>query len=255
MTIAVPREIRRSKLPIAIAATFLFGPAVIAYEAVVRDPTVASQFIPDNMLDRAKQGVERAKKGEGYIPISQEVRPLMASVIISNNIQVTIFAFAGGLTAGLGTLYALTTNGVELGGVLGLYQSKGILDLIIKFIAPHGVLELSAITLGGAGGLLLGSALLLPGSVTRREALVVRGQRALRLLAGAALLLLVAGTLEGLVSPIPSWTLGQKLAVSAATTVLLVLYVTMSPRAGSVRYGRLEKSVAGQFAAREPVTG
>ena len=228
MTIAVPREIRRSVLPISIAALFLFGPAVIAYEAVVRNPSVASEFIPAGMLERADAGVERAKKKEGYVPIDPEVRPMMASFIIQNNITVTIAAFAGGLTAGIGTLFALASNGVQLGGVLGLYQSKGILHLILEFVAPHGVLELTAITFAGGGGLLLGSALLLPGAMTRREALVLRGQRALRLLAASALLLLVAGTLEGLVSPIPSWTLAQKLAVSAVTAVLLVLYVAMN---------------------------
>jgi uncharacterized membrane protein SpoIIM required for sporulation len=227
MTIAVPREIRRSWLPISIAALFMFGPAVIAYEAVVRDPTVESQLIPQGMLERAEAGVVRAKRREGYIVIGPDERPLMASFIITNNVQVTTAAFAGGMTAGLGTLVALVYNGVSLGSVLGLYQNKGILHLILEFVAPHGVLELTAITFGGGGGLLLGSAFLLPGAMTRREALVVRGQRALRLLAASVLLLLVAGTLEGLVSPIPTWTLAQKLSVSAVTAVLLALYVSL----------------------------
>ena len=118
-------------------------------------------------------------------------------------------------------------NGVQFGGVLGLYQHYGILTLILSFVAPHGVLELSAIPIAGGGGLLIASALLLPGAMTRREALVIRGRRAIRLIAASTLLLVIAGTLEGFVSPIPWWSLNQKLLVSGLTAIALALYVNL----------------------------
>ena len=221
-----PREVRRSWRPILLAAAVFFGPAVIAHVAVVRDPTVAEIFLPPGMLDRAEEGVERAKQGTGYIRDPEMFRPVMASTIIANNVQVTFAAFAFGLTAGIGTLLLLLTNGVAIGGVMGLYASKGIASLLIKFVAPHGVLELTAICIAGGAGLLLAAALLLPGERTRRAALVENGRRAIRLIGVSSVLLVVAGTLEGFVSPIPSWSLGAKLAVSAATAVLLTVYLT-----------------------------
>jgi uncharacterized membrane protein SpoIIM required for sporulation/uncharacterized RDD family membrane protein YckC len=227
ISVAIPREIRRSAVPIALAAFLLFGPAAVAYTAVVLHPDVAAAFIPPTLLERADAGVARARNGEGYIPDPELFRPVMSSAIIANNVQVTFIAFAGGVLAGVGTVAALVFNGISLGGVLGLYQSKGILPLIIAFVAPHGVLELSAICIAGGGGLLIGSALLLPGALTRREALVLRGRRAITLVAGAALLLVVAGTLEGFVSPIPWWSLEEKLAVSALTALLLALFVNL----------------------------
>jgi uncharacterized membrane protein SpoIIM required for sporulation len=227
LTYTVPREIRRSAGAIAIAALLLFGPAAIAYIAVARTPAVATQFIPPGMIDRAEEGVRRARNEEGYVPDPQFFRPVMSSAIIANNVQVTYVAFAGGILAGLGTVAALVFNGISLGGVLGLYQSKGILPLILAFVAPHGVLELSAIAIAGGAGLLLGSALLIPGARTRRAALVAQGYRAIRLVAGSTLLLVVAGTLEGFVSPIPWWTLREKLTVSVITAVLLALYINL----------------------------
>lgn len=221
-----PREVRRSWRPILLAALVLFAPAVIAHIAVVRDPSVAEIFLPPAMLDRAEAGVERAKKGTGYIEDPQLFRPVMASTIIANNVQVTFAAFAFGLTAGIGTLILLLTNGVSLGGVMGLYASKGIASLLIKFVAPHGVLELTAICIAGGAGLLLAAALVIPGERTRRRALVENGRRAIQLIGVSSLMLVVAGALEGFVSPIPSWSLGAKLAVSAATAVLLVLYLS-----------------------------
>lgn len=221
----VPTEVRRSVRPIALAAAFLFVPAAISYTAVLRHPDVAPTFIPPQMLDRAEEGVTRARQGTGYIPDPQVFRPVMASRIIANNVQVTFAAFAFGITAGIGTLVLLLLNGISLGGVFGLYASKGILPLLVAFVAPHGVLELSAICISAGAGLLIAGALLIPGDRTRGRALVENSQRAMRLIAASTLLLIVAGSLEGMVSPIPNWPLWLKLAVSATTLLLLVAYL------------------------------
>jgi uncharacterized membrane protein SpoIIM required for sporulation len=127
-------------------------------------------------------------------------------------------------------------NGISLGGIFGLYASKGIARLLLAFVAPHGVLELTAICIAGGAGFLLAAALLLPGPRSRRRALVENGARAIRLIAASTVLLLVAGTLEGFVSPIPWWPIEGKLALSGVTAVLLVVYLRAGrPRAPVAR--------------------
>jgi hypothetical protein len=111
----VPREIRASVLPILLAAALLFVPAAIAGTAVFRNPSVAEAFLPPGMLDRAEGGVRRAKTGDGYIDDPQLFRPVMATQIITNNVQVAMAAFAFGVTAGLLTVYLLVSNGISLG--------------------------------------------------------------------------------------------------------------------------------------------
>jgi uncharacterized membrane protein SpoIIM required for sporulation len=231
LMVEAPREVRRSARPIALAAALFFGPAVIAYTSVVRRPAVARTFISPLMIDRAEDGVRRARTGEGYITAPQLFRPVLASSIIANNVQVTFAAFALGVTAGLGTAIILVSNGIMLGGVFGLYASKGIATLLLRFVAPHGVLELTAICICGGAGLLLAAALLIPGARTRRRALVENGRRAIRLVAASVVLLVAAGVLEGFVSPIEWWPLEVKLAVSGLTAVGLWLYL----RAGRLR--------------------
>ena len=119
----------------------------------------------------------------------------------------------------------LVMNGVSLGSAFGLYANKGIVRLLIAFIAPHGVLELFAICVAGGAAFLIAAGLLLPGNRSRRSALVENGRRAIRLIGVSTLLLVVAGTLEGLVSPIEWWPIEGKLAVSGTTLVLLVTYL------------------------------
>jgi uncharacterized membrane protein SpoIIM required for sporulation len=232
----VPREVRRSAAPIALAALLLFGPALIATIGVVRQPGLAAELLPPGMLQRAEDGVRRARNGEGYIDDPQLFRPVMASHIVANNVQVTFAAFAGGITAGLLSVVLLLFNGVSFGSVTGLYVSKGIGSLLLAFVAPHGVLELFAICVAGGGGFLIAAGLLLPGNRTRRDALVQNARRAVRLIAASTFLLVIAGTIEGFISPIEWWPLEGKLAVSALTALFLVVYL----RGGRVRVQAVE---------------
>lgn len=229
MTNTVPAEVRRSWRPIALAALLLFGPAAAAYVTIVRDPSVAGQVLPDEMISRATTGSEREKRGEGYVSIPEEIRPVVASRIISNNVTVTYLAFAMGLTAGIGTILLLVFNGVAIGSGVGLFASRGVARLILAFIAPHGVLELSAICIAGGGGLLIAKGILLPLDRTRRDALVENGRRAINLIAASTLLLIVAGTLEGLVSP-RVWPLSWKLTISGVTAIVMLGYLSLGRR-------------------------
>ena len=230
MASAVPAEVRRSWRPIALAAALLFVPAAMSFEAVRRHPDLAPQLVPAELIDRAETGVVRAQRGErGFLPeeMARFRGPVLASAITTNNVQVTYVAFALGITAGVGTALALIFNGVAaLGAPLGLYVSKGIADQILGFVAPHGVLELAAICIAGGGGLLLASAILLPGARTRGEALVDEGRRAIRLIAASTFLLVIAGLLEGNVSPLP-WPNEWKYLVSAGTAVFLAMYLSL----------------------------
>ncbi|MGI8508782.1 MAG: stage II sporulation protein M [Gemmatimonadaceae bacterium] len=222
----VPREVRRSWMQIAIAAVLLFGPAAVAYTVVVRDPSVAAQLLPDEMLSRAGTAAERERRGEGYVTIDEATRPVAASMIISNNVQITYMAFAFGLTAGIGTVILLILNGVSIGSGVGVFAANGVTRVILAFVAPHGVLELTAVCIAGGGGLLIAQGMLLPGDRTRRDALVANGRRAVNLIAASTLLLLLAGSIEGLVSP-RVWPIQWKVAVSLATAVALIGYFSL----------------------------
>jgi uncharacterized membrane protein SpoIIM required for sporulation/uncharacterized RDD family membrane protein YckC len=250
LTGTVPSEVRRSWRPIALAGMLLFGPAAAAYTVVVRNPSVASQLLPDEMISRAIEGRARKKRGEGYVSIPEEVRPIVASRIISNNVTVTYMTFAMGLTAGIGTVLLLVFNGVAVGSGVGLFASLGVARLMLAFIAPHGVLELSAICIAGGGGLLIAKGIVLPGDRTRRDALVENGKRAIDLIAASSLLLLVAGTLEGLVSP-RVWPLSWKLGISGATAVLMLTYLSLGRRPTGFR----RKSHSDPFVSNDRAPG
>lgn len=126
-----------------------------------------------------------------------------ASAIFTHNIQVTIYTFAFGALFGVGTLFYLAYNGATIASVLALTYRAGFGNDLLTFMVGHGVIELSCIFIAGGAGLLIGSALVMPGDLSRADALKSRGKDAVRLMMGVAVLLVVAGIIEGFISPAP----------------------------------------------------
>jgi uncharacterized membrane protein SpoIIM required for sporulation/uncharacterized RDD family membrane protein YckC len=228
-----PALVRRRALPILLAGALLYGPAAAAFIAIVDVPARAPLILPAEMIARAEDGAARHARGEGYIDVPEVFMPLFSSGIIANNVQVTFFAFAGGIVVGLGTTLILLLNGVMLGGVAGLFQAEGLSVYLWSFVLPHGILELTAICIAGGAGLLLGSAFLLPGRRTRRDALVHRGRDAVMLLGGTVVMLILAGLIEGFISPsaLPS---AVKLGFGALMAFVMSAYLVLSGRDAEV---------------------
>ncbi len=199
-------------------------PAVAGYLLLVEQPGLAEEVLPPVMLERAEAGRERVQAGRGYYEAEAEVRPLVASQIMTNNIKVALVCFAAGIFAGVGSLLLLAFNGLYLGSATGHFANVGLAGYLWTFVVGHGVLELFAIWLAGAAGFLLGRALLNPGDYRRSDALVLAGRLGVRLVGATVVLLVFAGLIEGFVSasevPLP-----YRLAVSGASAVLLLLFL------------------------------
>jgi uncharacterized membrane protein SpoIIM required for sporulation len=214
------RRFRAARGYVAFAALLLFGPAAIGYAAALLDPTLRDALVPAQLRSVMASG-------RTWTDIEPSLRPAMATLIFTNNIQVAFLSFAGGVLFGLGTAYVLITNGLALGSVLGAAHFYGVGPLLWSFISPHGYLELTCIVIAGGSGLMLGDALLRPGLLLRREALARAARRAVELVVGAAPVLIVAGLLEGFVSP-SELPMAAKLAIGPlAGCVLYALLLSV----------------------------
>src|SRR5207249_856135 len=159
-----------------LAASLLFAvPAIIGYGVIRGRPELADDVLPPVMVSRAEQAADHAARGIGYGQSRKEDLPVIASAIISNNIAVAFWAFVGGMLAGTLTALVLVGNGASLGMGLGLFVNYHAGGYLTTFVAGHGVLELTAIFIAGGAGFRLAGALLLPGDLTRKDALVLQG--------------------------------------------------------------------------------
>jgi len=208
-----------------LLAFLLFAiPAVVGYVMIRERPALAEEIVSPVMVSRAEQAAERQAEGRGYAEAGEDVRPVIAAAIITNNIQVSFGVFVGGLTGGLLTAWLLFANGMMLGLGMGLFKNYNALGYLMTFVAGHGVLELTAIFISAGAGFRLAKALIAPGDRTRKDALVVEGRIAIRMVGAVVTLLAIAGAIEGLLSASDA-PATLKYAVSATTAVFLVLYL------------------------------
>jgi uncharacterized membrane protein SpoIIM required for sporulation len=158
-----------------------------------------------------------------------EASEVGASFIMTNNIGVTFYAFALGALFGIGTLYILASNGLSIGAILALTNREGYSGDLVTFMIGHGVVELSCIFISGAAGLLLGTALILPGDYRRSDVLRLKGMDAIRLLVGCIPLLVLAGIIEGYISP-SNLQPGIKYGTGLVSGLLLYTYLLLAGR-------------------------
>ncbi len=206
------------------AAFVLFAvPAIIGYGVIRARPDRAEELVPPVLVSRAEQAAERQARGVGYADSPKEDLPVIASAIISNNVMIAFWAFAGGILLGLPTVWVLVKNGLALGLGFGVFVNHHAGGYLATFIAGHGILELTAIFIAGGAGFRVAGAVLVPGDRTRRDALVLEGRIAARMIGAVVCLLALAGTIEGLLSASDAAP-AYKFAVSAASAVLLACY-------------------------------
>ncbi len=157
------------------------------------------------------------------------VMPLASSGIMTNNLTVSFVAFAGGITAGLFTVYSMVFNGLLIGTIGTACWLGGMSLPLWSFVAPHGVLELPAIFIAGGAGLRIAQGMLFPGFLSRSDSLAKSGGEAIRLLVGVIPILFLAGMIEGFISPSTlAWQ--YKFALSGAIAVPFFGYLFGSAR-------------------------
>lgn len=215
-----PAALQENWVYIAIAtAIFLLG-MIVSWWFAWQDPTFISLIAPPHIISQVR---DRQELWMGSIV---GVEPFASSQIMVNNIKVSFTAIAGGIPAGLLTVYILVFNGVLMGTLATLVWQNNLAYPFWAFVFPHGSLELPAIFIAGGAGLLIARAIVFPGSYRRRDALKIYSSKAANLVYGIIPLLIIAGMIEGFFSPNPSVPDSLKYLVGTGLFAGLILYAS-----------------------------
>ena len=181
----------------------------------------------DDFADFAYVGqvtVQMIKNHHSWWEVLNKEAPVGSASIMANNIWISLKTFAMSIIPVAGTVDVLMPSALMFGSINALILKYKMSLKLWSFMIGHGVPEFLAIFISGGAGLMIGMAVLIPGERTRREALVERGAQAIKLMAGAIPLLVIAGLIEGFISPLPIHY-GYKFGVAAAMAVALTAYL------------------------------
>jgi uncharacterized membrane protein SpoIIM required for sporulation len=232
VAVAFPNAFRSASSFMIVSALLLIIPGIMAGIGTAIEPTSARWLLPPEIQPR----IDDIERQDLWINIPIEERPFASSFIMRNNIQVAFLAFGGGMLAGLFTVWILIFNGLILGGILGLTYHYGVGLEMSSFVIGHGVIELSVIVIAGGTGLMLGWAILQPGLMRRRDALALAARKAVVLIMGCVPLLIIAGTIEGFISPAENIPWPAKWGVGLITGIALYSYLLLAGRTRRPKY-------------------
>jgi uncharacterized membrane protein SpoIIM required for sporulation len=190
-----PRTVRAHKWYVAVAAALFLLPTLVVGGLVYARPETILSVVD---ADTAAEFERMYSPDASSIGRTREASTdwMMFGFYIRNNIGVAFQCFAGGLFAGLGTVFFLAFNGAFSGALAGYLTERGLASTFYAFIATHSAFELTAIVIAGTAGLRIGHALLSPGSKLRRVALVEASRDTVVLLYGVTAMLVVAAAVE-----------------------------------------------------------
>jgi uncharacterized membrane protein SpoIIM required for sporulation len=220
--------VRKHHREILYAFLIFVGFAIMAAFSAAHDETFVRGVLGDGYVEMTEDNIS---KGDPFGVYKQTNPASMFAYIALNNIYISFQVFVWGLFLGLGSVYELFINGVMVGSFQYYFFAKNLGWPSVLVIWIHGTLEISAIILSGAAGLIVGNSILFPGSHKRLHSLMHGAKDGLKLMIALVPILLVAAFLEGFVtrysySSMPRWV---SILILAASFTFIMWYFVWYP--------------------------
>jgi len=157
----------------------------------------------------------------------------MFGFYIYNNISIAFRTFAGGIFAGIGSLFFLCFNAGIIGIIGGHLIGAGYANTFIPFIIAHGAFELNAIVFSAHAGLLLGYSFFVTKGLSRSASIKKAGIVAFPIIAGSALMLVLAAVIEAFWSSNYHFPIQLRIGAGIFCWVLVLFYFLFAGKTSS----------------------
>jgi len=231
IAVGFPAAVRQQMPYVAVSAATFLLPAIVIGLLVYWRPDLILSVVSSATASSFEEMYSPNATSIGRIRMAS-TDWMMFGFYIRNNVGVSFQCFAGGLFAGLGTLFFLAYNGAFSGAIAGYLTARGLSSTFYSFIATHSAFELTAIVLAGAAGLRIGHAWLAPGRSTRLQALVQATQDSAIVLYGVTAMLVIAAGIEAFWSSARWLPLTVKYGVAAVCWTAVLGYFAFQGRQG-----------------------
>ncbi len=215
-----PKQIRRFGFAFLLCHVLFYGLTGLSFAYSRLNPGMLESFLGTAAMDDLREMYD--PEGETPLrPRGVESDADMFGFYIYNNISIGFRTFAGGILAGIGSLFLLAYNALFMGAVMAFIDSCGFNASFYQFVLGHGAFELTAIVIFGLAGFELGSVIIKPGRRSRSEMLRRQGEAVLPLVVGATIFLFIAACIEAFWS---ARVMDQSIKFSVAAVLWILVY-------------------------------
>lgn len=194
--------------------------------SAANDPMFVRLIMGDQYVNMT---LENISKGDPMAVYKSMQQTDMFLGITFNNVRVSLFAFGAGLLLSFGTGFILFYNGVMLGSFQYFFHEQELLLTSVLTIWIHGTLEISAIIVAGAAGMVMGNSLLFPGTYSRLHSFQTGSREGLKMVIALVPLFIVAGFLESFVTRLTELPDPVKLAIILFSLIFVIWYFLVYP--------------------------
>ncbi len=222
----LPRLMWTSRQALLLSFCIFALACSIGVVSSIINPDFARVILGDSYVDMTLQNIEHGDPMAVY----KESRPLGMSVgIAANNLFVALRTAIFGVLASIGTVFMLLYNGIMLGAFQYFFIERGLFWDSFLTIWIHGTLEISAIIIAGAAGLVAGSGLLFPGTYTRAQAFQLSMRRGLKIFIGLVPMFVLAAFFEGFLTRFTETPAPLRLAFILSSLAFVLWYFVWLP--------------------------
>ena len=233
LTQGLPKAVRHVGWHILLASLATLGGVLAGFLLVHGDESWFAALVPGDLAgERGPDSTAAELRSEElFAPYPGVIQAfaLFANFLFDHNTLVGILIFSLGVAGGVPTILLLIYQGATLGAFIALHADRGLFWESMGWLSIHGVTEIGAIIVFGAGGLLIAEKMLFPGRKSRMENLATEGRFAAQIAIGGVLMLFVAAILEGGFRQLVQST-DWRLTIGAVSGLLWLSYFSLAGR-------------------------
>ncbi|MBL7805530.1 MAG: stage II sporulation protein M [Saprospiraceae bacterium] len=190
----MPQVMWEARWALLLAFSIFVLAFTIGVVSSILNPDFARVVLSDEYVEMTLANIEN----NDPMAVYKDSGPLGMSVgIAANNLFVALRTAIFGVLASIGTVFMLLYNGIMVGAFQYFFIERGLFWESFLTIWIHGTLEISAIIIAGAAGLVAGSGLLFPGTYRRVQAFQISMRRGLKIFIGLVPVFILAAVFEG----------------------------------------------------------
>lgn len=222
----LPLIVRRHHRALLYSFIIFIAFAIIAVFSASGDQYFVRGVLSDRYVDATEENIA---KGDPFGVYKDPDKLSMFFFIATNNIKVAFTTFVMGIFLSLGTVYILFKNGVMVGAFQYLFFAKGLGWDSVMVIWIHGTLEISAIIISGAAGIVLGNSMLFPGTHKRVDSLKQGAKDGIKMMIGLVPVFVVAAFLEGYVTRLTAMPAWISIFILLSSAAFIIWYFFIYP--------------------------